>query len=85
MFFRQRHWVVRSLRVAIGLAMLGLGLVLILPGIPGPGFVLVIVSLGILSAHFGWAKRLRERLDRVWHAAVRRRRSGREREKEPYG
>jgi uncharacterized protein (TIGR02611 family) len=52
---------------AIGLAVLGVG-VLAIP-YPGPGWAIVFVGLGILATEFDWARRLlayaRERYDKV--------------------
>jgi uncharacterized protein (TIGR02611 family) len=52
---------------AVGLAVLGVGLVAI--PYPGPGWAIVFVGLAILATEFAWAHRLlkytRERYDRV--------------------
>jgi uncharacterized protein (TIGR02611 family) len=54
--------------VAGGLVILA-GLVLSLPGVPGPGIVLILVGLGMLALEFDRAERLLERvLDRVEQA-----------------
>jgi hypothetical protein len=45
------------------------GLLLALPGVPGPGLVLIAVGLGILALEFDPAERLLERiLDRLENA-----------------
>jgi uncharacterized protein (TIGR02611 family) len=51
---------VRAGRVVAGVALLGVGVVLSLPLVPGPGIVLVVVGLGFLSHDFEWARRLRD-------------------------
>lgn len=60
-FLVLRH-TVRAGRVAVGLATLFLGVVLCLPGIPGPGLLVIFVGLGLLSAEFVWARTLRDRM-----------------------
>jgi hypothetical protein len=44
-------------RVVCGLALLVSGLILAIPGVPGPGIPTMIVGLIILSDHFAWARR----------------------------
>ena len=44
-------------RVIAGCALLIAGAVLALPGIPGPGLVVILVGLWLLGDHFAWAKR----------------------------
>jgi uncharacterized protein (TIGR02611 family) len=46
------------LRISAGFLLLIVGLVLSIPGVPGPGFVVIIIGLVILSDHFHWARRL---------------------------
>lgn len=48
----------KVLRITAGLVLLGVGLILALPGVPGPGIVLVIAGLALLAEHFQWARRL---------------------------
>ena len=61
----------RIYRVAVaigGFLVILLGLLLSLPGVPGPGIVLVVVGLGLLALEFDRAERLLEKvLDRVEH------------------
>ena len=66
-----RH-TIRASRVAIGLVLLVVGLVLALPLVPGPGILLILVGLTVLSSEFAWARRLRDRLHTAWHRATRR-------------
>jgi Putative transmembrane protein (PGPGW) len=53
-FFRSR----RRLAVVTGFLLVSVGLILAIPGIPGPGIPIVLLGLVILSSHFSWAKRL---------------------------
>jgi uncharacterized protein (TIGR02611 family) len=66
---KQRGLLYRGMFVVIGLVVMLAGLLLSLPGVPGPGLVLVAVGLGILALEFDPAERLLERiLDRVERA-----------------
>ena len=62
----------RLCRIICGIALLLLGLVLSMPGIPGPGIVLVVLGLGMLSHHFSWAEKIHTRLKAMWHEALSR-------------
>jgi uncharacterized membrane protein len=57
----------RLLRIIFGFALLIAGVALSLPGIPGPGIVIVILALTILSRDFHWAERIRAYLHNKWH------------------
>ncbi len=45
-------------RMSLGFVLLGVGVILSLPGVPGPGIAIIILGLVILSDHFHWARRL---------------------------
>ena len=66
-----RH-TMRASRVAVGLALVVVGLVLALPLVPGPGVLVVLVGLTVLSTEFEWARRLRDRLHGMWYRATGR-------------
>jgi hypothetical protein len=61
---------VRVARVVGGGLLLAVGGVLAVPGVPGPGVLLVIAGLGVLGGEFEWAERLnrrvRDSLHRLW-------------------
>jgi uncharacterized protein (TIGR02611 family) len=58
----------RSAWVVGGVVVVLAGVALSLPGVPGPGIVLVVVGLGMLALEFDRAERLLERiLERVEH------------------
>ncbi len=59
---------IRASRLVLGLALVLVGLVLALPGVPGPGLLVMFVGLTVLSTEFEWARRLRDRL----HGVLRR-------------
>lgn len=48
----------------VGFSLLIAGLALSLPAVPGPGLLLVIAGLAVLSTEFHWAQRLATRLRR---------------------
>jgi hypothetical protein len=50
--------VARFFKVILGFLLIVVGLILSIPGIPGPGLVLVVLGLVILSKHFQWAARI---------------------------
>jgi len=63
---RERH-LRRSRPYRVGVVIVGFllviaGVFLSGPGIPGPGFVVIIVGLGLLALEFTWAARLLERV-----------------------
>jgi uncharacterized protein (TIGR02611 family) len=64
---RRAEFVYRIVVGAIGLVVLGVG-ILAIP-YPGPGWAIVFVGLGILATEFDWARRLlayaKERYDKV--------------------
>jgi uncharacterized protein (TIGR02611 family) len=63
---KQRGLLYRASFVVLGAVVMLAGLLLALPGVPGPGLVLIAVGLGILALEFDPAERLLERvLDRV--------------------
>lgn len=69
---KQRGLLYRGLFVLIGVVVILGGLFLSVPGVPGPGLVLVVVGLGILALEFDPAERLLERiLDRLEGARER--------------
>lgn len=70
-----RH-TIRAGRVAVGLALIALGVVLSLPGIPGPGLLVVFGGLTVLGGEFAWAERLRHRLRDAFRRLTRRSHGG---------
>ena len=48
----------RKLGIVSGFLLVSVGLILAIPGVPGPGIPVAVLGLAILSAHFSWAKRL---------------------------
>ena len=53
---------IRASRLVLGLALVLAGVVLAIPGVPGPGLLVVFVGLTVLSTEYEWARRLRDRL-----------------------
>ena len=48
----------RIVKAILGFLLILVGLVLAIPGIPGPGLALVALGLVILSKQFHWARRV---------------------------
>ena len=55
-----RHPVLRAFLVGLGVVLIPVGVVLI--PLPGPGFLLIAVGLGILSLEFHWPRRMLRKL-----------------------
>ncbi len=59
-------WIVehgkRIARITAGVVLLIVGLVLMLPGVPGPGFVVVFAGISVLAVDFVWAHRLKTKM-----------------------
>lgn len=72
MIRRARTLLWRACRVVGGGALVVAGIFLSLPGIPGPGIVVLILGLGLLSSEFHWADRLYTRIKQTGQALVRR-------------
>jgi len=54
------HVTLRAGRVVVGLILTLGGAVLSLPGVPGPGLLLVFGGLALLGREFHWARRANE-------------------------
>jgi len=52
----------RIARITSGVVVLIVGLILAIPGVPGPGLILIFVGLSILAVDFVWAHRLKTKL-----------------------
>src|SRR5687767_14535857 len=63
----------RVLKVGTGFLLLVVGGVLAIPGVPGPGFLVLFAGLALLSAEFVWALRLRRSAERVANRVLPRR------------
>jgi len=59
----------KILRITLGFLVLVAGVILSLPGVPGPGIAVIILGLIILSDHFEWARRMlnwaKEKAERI--------------------
>jgi uncharacterized protein (TIGR02611 family) len=73
MLFRSIQQTKRFLKILFGFTLLFLGVVMLVT--PGPGWVVIILGLGVLAAEFVWARRLLDRLkeqgDRLKEQGVR--------------
>ena len=62
MIIRTVEQVGRLFRVVAGFTLLAAGVVMLLT--PGPGWLTILLGLGLLAAEFIWAQRLMERIKR---------------------
>jgi tellurite resistance protein TerC len=60
MWFKTFEHAVRAVKIVAGFTVLALGVAMLV--LPGPGLVTIALGLAILSAEFGWARRLLDRL-----------------------
>ena len=74
MFVRTVEQVRRVFRIVVGFTLLLAGVVMIVT--PGPGWLVILLGLGLLAAEFVWARRLMDRIkregDRVREAVMGR-------------
>jgi uncharacterized protein (TIGR02611 family) len=67
---KQRNKLYRFVFAVVGILLLIVGVFLTLPGVPGPGLVIVAIGLGMLALEFDRAERLLEKiLDRLERAS----------------
>jgi tellurite resistance protein TerC len=52
----------RVARIMAGVVVLLAGLIMAIPGVPGPGLVLIFIGLSILAVDFVWAHRLKMKI-----------------------
>jgi tellurite resistance protein TerC len=62
MFVRTVEQVRRVFRIVVGFTLLLAGVVMLVT--PGPGWVVILLGLGLLAAEFVWARRLMDRIKR---------------------
>lgn len=60
MFIRTLHQAKRFLKILFGFTLLILGIAMVFT--PGPGWLTILLALGVLAAEFVWARRLLDRL-----------------------
>ena len=64
----------KLLRLILGGVLLGVGVILSIPGVPGPGVVVILLGLSVLSTDFEFARRLLARLKSAARRVFNRRR-----------
>ena len=52
----------RAARITSGVVLILVGLFLMIPGVPGPGSIVVFAGISILAVDFVWAHRLKTKL-----------------------
>jgi len=62
MILRTVEQVRRIFRVVAGFTLLAAGVVMLIT--PGPGWLVILLGLGLLAAEFVWARRLMDRIKR---------------------
>lgn len=62
MFIKTLHQAKRFLRILFGFTLLIAGIAMI--ATPGPGWLTILLALGLLAAEFVWARRLLNRIKR---------------------
>jgi uncharacterized protein (TIGR02611 family) len=60
MFIRTLQQAKRFLKILFGFTLLVLGIAMVFT--PGPGWVTILLALGVLAAEFVWARRILDRL-----------------------
>ena len=60
MLFKTLQQTKRFLKILFGFTIVALGIIMIVT--PGPGWLTILLGLGILAAEFVWARRLLDRL-----------------------
>jgi uncharacterized protein (TIGR02611 family) len=67
---------IRASRVVVGLVLVCVGAILALPLVPGPGVLVMLVGLTVLSGEFEWARRLRNWVQVTFRRAMERANGG---------
>ncbi|HZS71800.1 MAG TPA: PGPGW domain-containing protein [Candidatus Acidoferrum sp.] len=62
MFFQTVEQVRRIFRIIFGFTLLLVGVIMLVT--PGPGWLVILLGLGLLAAEFVWARRLMDRIKR---------------------
>jgi uncharacterized protein (TIGR02611 family) len=52
----------RVARITAGLVLLLAGLIMAIPGVPGPGLLVIFIGLSILAVDFVWAHNLKTKI-----------------------
>jgi hypothetical protein len=60
----------RIARIAAGIIVVMAGLIMALPGVPGPGLLTIFAGLSILAVDFVWAHRLKTKIQDTAKTAV---------------
>jgi tellurite resistance protein TerC len=62
----------RVARITSGVIVMIIGVILSVPGVPGPGLVLIFLGLSILAVDFVWAHRLKKKIQHEAGKVVRK-------------
>ncbi len=64
------HHVKRVARITAGVVVLVAGVIMAIPGVPGPGLLVIFIGLSILAVDFVWAHRLKKKIETTAQDAV---------------
>jgi len=64
------HHAKRVARISAGVVLLVAGLIMVIPGVPGPGLLVIFIGLSILAVDFVWAHRLKKKIQDTTKSAV---------------
>lgn len=64
------HHAKRIARITAGVVVLIIGILMAVPGVPGPGLLVIFIGLSILAVDFVWAHRLKKKLQDTARSAV---------------
>jgi tellurite resistance protein TerC len=64
------HHAKRVARITAGVVVLVAGVIMGIPGVPGPGLLVIFLGLSILAMDFVWAHRLKKKLQDTTQTAV---------------
>jgi tellurite resistance protein TerC len=56
------HHTKRVARIAAGIVVVVAGIIMAIPGVPGPGLLVMFIGLSILAVDFVWAHRLKTKI-----------------------
>jgi len=64
------HHAKRVARITAGVVVVIAGIALAIPGVPGPGLVVIFIGLSILAVDFVWAHRLKTKIQEKTKDAI---------------
>ncbi|MBI3405384.1 MAG: PGPGW domain-containing protein [Acidobacteria bacterium] len=62
MFLKTIQQAKRFFKILAGFTIILVGIILSIPGVPGPGFLTILAGLAILAGEYVWAQRVMDKL-----------------------